>query len=150
ALASLLAMRPRALVLDEPTANLDPIGAREVITAVAALAIRRERSFLVVEHRLDPLLRFIDRVAVLGDDGRLALAGDPETVFMRRADELDRLGVWQPELAELARLLGAEEMPGDVDEAADLLIDRWPSSATPLPPADKSRALQMSFSSASA
>ena len=130
ALASLLAMRPRALVLDEPTANLDPIGAREVITAVAALAIRRERSFLVVEHRLDPLLRFIDRVAVLGDDGRLALAGDPETVFMRRADELNRLGVWQPELAELARLLGAEEMPGDVDEAADLVIDRWPRGAS--------------------
>src|SRR5207244_9952427 len=69
ALASLLAVRPRALVLDEPTANLDPIGAREVITAVAALAIRRERSFLMVEHRLDPLLRFIARVAVLGAVG---------------------------------------------------------------------------------
>src|SRR5438128_12033943 len=83
ALASLLAMRPRALVLDEPTANLDPIGAREVVSAFAALAMRRERSFLVVEHRLDPLLRFIDRVAVLGDDGRLAFTDDPGSVFMR-------------------------------------------------------------------
>ncbi|TME25963.1 MAG: ATP-binding cassette domain-containing protein [Chloroflexi bacterium] len=101
ALASLLAMRPRALVLDEPTANLDPIGAREVVTAFAALAIRRERSFLVIEHRIDPLLRFIDRVAVLGDDGRLALAGDPENVFMGRADE-----------------------------PADLLVERWPRGAS--------------------
>ena len=128
-LASLLAMRPRALVLDEPTANLDPLAAREVVTAFAALATRRERSFLVIEHRLDPLLRFIDRVAVLGDDGRLALAGDPESVFMGRASDLDRLGIWQPELAELARVVGAEQMPRDVDEAAALLIDRWPRGA---------------------
>jgi len=130
ALASLLAMRPRALVLDEPTANLDPIAAREVIAAFAALAMRRERSYLVIEHRLDPLLRFIDRVAVLGGDGRLALAGDPESVFVGRAGELDRLGVWRPELAELARLLGVERMPRDVDEAAALLLDRWPPGAS--------------------
>jgi energy-coupling factor transport system ATP-binding protein len=128
-LASLLAMRPRALVLDEPTANLDPLGAGEVVSAFAALAMRRERSFLVVEHRIDPLLRFIDRVAVLGDDGRLACAGDPEAIFMERAGELDRLGVWQPELAELARLLRAERMPRDVDEAAALVIERWPRGA---------------------
>jgi len=128
-LASLLAMRPRALVLDEPTANLDPLAAREVVTAFAALATRRERSFLVIEHHLDPLLRFIDRVAVLGDDGRLALLGDPESVFMGRASDLDRLGIWQPELAELARVVGAEQMPRDVDEAAALLIDRWPRGA---------------------
>jgi energy-coupling factor transport system ATP-binding protein len=126
ALASLLAMRPYALVLDEPTANLDPVGAREVVTAFAALAIRRERSFLLVEHRLDPLLRFIDRVAVLGDDGRLALAGDPETVFMRRATDLERLGVWQPELAGLAQLLGAERLPTDVEAGAELVRERWP------------------------
>lgn len=129
ALASLLAMRPRALVLDEPTANLDPLAAREVITAFAALAARRERSLLVIEHRLDPLLRFIDRVAVLGDDGRLALAGDPESVFMGHAGDLDRLGVWQPELAELARALRAGRMPRHVDEAAALLVDRWPRGA---------------------
>jgi len=121
---------PEVLLLDEPTANLDPIGAREVVTAFAALAMRRERSFLVVEHRLDPLLRFIDRVAVLGEEGRLAFAGDPEAIFMGRAGELDRLGIWQPELAELARLLGAERMPRDVGEAAALLIDRWPRGAS--------------------
>src|SRR5207245_2963346 len=62
-----------------------------------------------------------------GTKQRVALAS---LLAMRRPDELDRLGVWQPELAELARLLGAEEMPGDVDEAADLLIDRWPRGAS--------------------
>ena len=129
ALASLLAMRPRALVLDEPTANLDPVGAREVVTAFAALARRRERSFLIVEHRLDPLLRFIDRVAVLGDDGRLALTDDPGSVFMQRAGDLDRLGVWRPELAELARALGESDLPRDVEQAADLIVDRWPRDA---------------------
>jgi energy-coupling factor transport system ATP-binding protein len=126
ALASVLAMRPQALVLDEPTANLDPVGAREVVTALTALAIRRERSFLIVEHRLDPLLRLIDRVAVLGDDGALAVAGEPDEVFLRRAPLLERLGVWQPELAELARLVGAPSLPRDADEAAALLLARWP------------------------
>jgi energy-coupling factor transport system ATP-binding protein len=125
-LASLLAMRPRALVLDEPTANLDPVGAREVVTAFAALAIRRARSFLIIEHRLDPLLRFIDRVAVLGDEGRLAVTGDPDEVFLARAGELERLGVWRPELAELALLLGAARMPRDADEAATLIVQSWP------------------------
>lgn len=129
ALASLLAMRPRAIVLDEPTANLDPVGAREIVAAFAALAARRERSFLIVEHRLDPLLRLIDRVAVLGDDGRVALTGEPDRIFMERATELDRLGVWQPELAELAGLLGAPRMPRDANEAAALLLDRWPRGA---------------------
>jgi energy-coupling factor transport system ATP-binding protein len=129
ALASLLAMRPRGIVLDEPTANLDPVGAREIMAAFAALATRRERSFLIIEHRLDPLLRLIDRVAVLGDDGRLAFAGEPQSVFMDRGAELDKLGVWQPELAELARLLGVRGMPRDASDAAALLLERWPRGA---------------------
>jgi energy-coupling factor transport system ATP-binding protein len=129
ALASILAMRPRAIVLDEPTANLDPVGAREVTLAFATLAAGRERSFLFIEHRLDPLLRLVDRVAVLGDDGNIALAGEPERIFMERADELERLGVWRPELAELARMLGASRLPRDVDEAAALLLERWPRDA---------------------
>ena len=126
ALASLLAMAPRGLVLDEPTANLDPRGASEVLAAFAALCADRERSFLLVEHRLDLVLGLVDRVAVLGDDGRLALDADPETAFMREAETLERLGVWSPELARLVLLLGSNELPRDVAGAARLLVERWP------------------------
>src|SRR5713101_7088280 len=70
-LAALLAMRPRGLVLDEPTANLDPAGAREILAAYERLCETRERSLLLIEHRLDLVLRLIDRVAVLGDDGAI-------------------------------------------------------------------------------
>jgi energy-coupling factor transport system ATP-binding protein len=133
ALASLLAMGPRGIVLDEPTANLDPQGAREVLGAFAALCADRERSFLLVEHRLDLVLGLIDRVAVLGDDGRLALDADPTTVFMAEAATLERLGVWRPELAALAELVGTRELPRDVTAAAALVMDRWPRLAQPAP-----------------
>src|SRR5437899_8431414 len=67
ALASLLAMAPRGLVLDEPTANLDPRGASEVLAAFAALRADRQPSFLLAEHPPRPLLRLAARGAVLRD-----------------------------------------------------------------------------------
>ncbi len=128
-LAALLAMRPRGLVLDEPTANLDPAGAREIIAAYERLCATRERSLLLIEHRLDLVLRLIDRVAVLGDDGAIALEGDPESVFMTEADRLDALGVWRPELAQLAQALGSRSLPRDVAAAAALIRERWQNTA---------------------
>jgi len=123
-LASLLAMRQRGLVLDEPTATLDPAGAREVLGAFAALAADRERSLLIVEHRVDEVLRHVDRVAVLDADGHLALEGDPDRVFLDRSDRLRELGVWEPELAALARATGAASVPRGAAEAATLVLER--------------------------
>ena len=134
-LAALLAMRPRALVLDEPTANLDPVGAREILAAYAALCADRARSLMLVEHRLDLVTALVDRVAVLGDDGALALDGDVDRVFMKEAARLEALGVWRPELAELARSLGAERLPRDVPAAAALVRERWPHAARAPSPA---------------
>jgi len=120
-LASILAMRPRGIVLDEPTATLDPVAARDVLAAFAALTEDRERSLLLIEHRVDEVLRHIDRVAVLDDDGRLAIDGDPDRVFLSNAAQLERLGVWEPEYAALARGAGTSRIPRTTGEAADLI-----------------------------
>jgi energy-coupling factor transporter ATP-binding protein EcfA2 len=128
-LAAVLAMGPRALVADEPTANLDPAGARLALRLLRAAA--RGRSLLLVEHRLDELGGLIDRVAVLDGQGHLALEGPPGRVFGTAGARLDALGVWTPQYATLARRLGAppDTVPQSAAAAADLLVERWPGGA---------------------
>jgi energy-coupling factor transport system ATP-binding protein len=118
-----------ALVLDEPTANLDPEGAHLVLGTLGRLCEDRSRSLLLVEHRLDEIAGLIDRVAVLDGAGSLALEGAPDVVFGARAAEVAALGVWTPQLADLARLLAPAPaaLPHTPAEAAALLIDRWPA-----------------------
>jgi energy-coupling factor transporter ATP-binding protein EcfA2 len=130
ALAAILALGPRGLVLDEPTANLDPAGTREVLGAVARLVEDRERSLLLIEHRLDDVLPFIDRVAVLERDGRLAFVGTPREAFVDQMARLETLGVWIPQLRRLAALLGSDALPRDAADAADVIVARWPAGAS--------------------
>ncbi len=95
ALAGVLAMRPGALLLDEPTANLDPAGVTEVRDAVARATSATGATLVVVEHRLDAWLPVVDRVVVLGDGGVLA-DGPAEAVLSARGAELAAAGVWVP------------------------------------------------------
>lgn len=129
ALASLIAMRPSGLVLDEPTANLDPAGARELLDAVAGLAADRDRSILLIEHRIDDVLPLVDRVVALDGDGRVAVDGPPDIVFVRDAAACEALGLWTPQLAALAGLLGSDALPRGAAAAADLIVARWPERA---------------------
>jgi len=78
ALAGVLAMRPGLILLDEPTANLDPEGVREVRDAVARVAERTGATLVVVEHRIEVWLPLVDRVIVLGAGGGDEVDGDPE------------------------------------------------------------------------
>lgn len=104
AVASILAMRPRHLVLDEPTAQLDPAGAALVAGAIERLAAAGT-SILVVEHRTDLVERVADRV-VLMDEGRIVLEGAAAAVL---ADpRLPELGVVPPASVQLRRRLSAE------------------------------------------
>ncbi|WP_374209329.1 ABC transporter ATP-binding protein [Microbacterium hydrocarbonoxydans] len=99
ALAGVLAMRPGAILLDEPTANLDPDGVREVRDAVGAALDRTGATLVVIEHRIDVWLPLVTRVIVLGagDDGTIVLAdGSPEVVLGARGAELAASGVWVP------------------------------------------------------
>lgn len=95
ALAGVLAMRPGLVLLDEPTANLDPDGVAEVRAAVERMLAVHPATLIVVEHRLDVWLPLIDRVIVLGDGGVIA-DGDPGAVLGARGAQLAESGVWVP------------------------------------------------------
>ncbi len=95
ALAGLLAMRPGLVLLDEPTANLDPVGVREVADAVRAMLDTHPATLVVVEHRVDVWLPIVSRVIVLGEGGVVA-DGSPATVLGSHGAELAARGVWVP------------------------------------------------------
>ena len=99
ALAGVLAMRPGAILLDEPTANLDPAGVQDVRDAVAAALEVTGATLVVIEHRIDVWLPLVDRVIVLGaePEGTVVLAdGPPDEVLGTRGAELAASGVWVP------------------------------------------------------
>ncbi|MEV4686931.1 ABC transporter ATP-binding protein [Microbacterium sp. LWH3-1.2] len=96
AIACALAMGSPLLVLDEPTANLDPAGIEEVYAALAELVAAGDRAILLVEHNLDAAVGFVDRVVVLDHDGFLAADGTVDHVLRDRAEDLHAMGVWLP------------------------------------------------------
>ncbi|MDR5698604.1 ABC transporter ATP-binding protein [Agromyces aerolatus] len=96
AIACALAMASPVLVLDEPTANLDPAGIDEVYAVLRELAGERDHAIVLVEHNLDAAVDIVDRVVVLDRDGRLIADGPAGDVLRARADELAALGVWLP------------------------------------------------------
>jgi energy-coupling factor transporter ATP-binding protein EcfA2 len=96
ALAGVLAMDPGLILLDEPTANLDPAGVAAVRDAVAAVAERTGATLIVVEHRTAVWLPVVDRVIVLGSRGEVVADGPPAGIVVREGGFLARAGVWVP------------------------------------------------------
>jgi energy-coupling factor transporter ATP-binding protein EcfA2 len=97
ALAGVLALSPHMLLLDEPTANLDPVGAALVRNAIAAVQQQTGATTILVEHRVPQALPLIDRVAVLEPGGGVVVDGPPGDVFSRHGDWLADHGVWVPD-----------------------------------------------------
>jgi energy-coupling factor transport system ATP-binding protein len=96
AIASVLAMRPGLLLLDEPTANLDPAGVVEVREAVERLVAARETTLVVVEHRVETWVDLVDRVVVLEPGGGVRADGAPDAVLGEQGAELAAAGIWVP------------------------------------------------------
>jgi len=103
ALAGALAPRPGILVLDEPTANLDPPAARALAARLAALRAARAVTMVLVEHRVDIAWSLADRVLALGPDGRPIDVGRPSEVLSRSRDRLLAAGAWLPDEPSAAR-----------------------------------------------
>lgn len=96
ALAGVLAMRPGLLLLDEPTANLDPEGVAEVRDAVADVLDRTGATFVVIEHRVEVWQGLVTRVIVLDPRGGIRADGPIDEVLAREGAALAREGVWVP------------------------------------------------------
>ena len=93
AIAGVLALRPRLLLLDEPTANLDPVGAELVRETLAELGAM---TLVLVEHRVAQSLPLVDRVVVIEAGAGVVADGAPQEVFARYGARLAELGVWVP------------------------------------------------------
>ncbi len=107
AIGCALAMGSPLLVIDEPTANLDPQGIEEVYAALAELVATGDRAILLVEHNLDAAIGLVDRVVVLDATGTVVADGPVDDVLRTRAQELHELGVWLPVSALAALRLRA-------------------------------------------
>lgn len=115
-LAGLLAMSPGLVLLDEPTANLDPHGVSAVRDAVVRSLGRTAATLVVVEHRVDVWADAIDRVVVLDPDGGLLADGPPAEVFARQSATLRAAGIWLP-----GRTVGVPRRPRDGQAGPTLL-----------------------------
>ena len=102
ALAGVLAMRPRLVILDEPTSLLDPRTAAELVGLVARLRKELGTTFVVVEHRLDLLVKVADRLVVMSE-GRKVLEGTPSEVLF--GDEAEGYGVAVPAVTKVQKML---------------------------------------------
>ena len=128
ALAGILAMRPKYLVLDEPMAGLDPRGRREILALIESLRSDFGTGIVMVSHSMDDVAMYADRIAVL-DKASLFMIGTPEDVFSHSEELLD-MGLNLPQATQLVRALRARgiEIAQDyfrMDELAQDLIGRW-------------------------
>ena len=97
ALAGAIALQPGLLLLDEPTANLDPAGAAIVRGSLRRVTREGRQTLVLVEHRVTEALPLVDRVVVLEAGGGVIADGRPAEVFARLGDQLSASGVWVPD-----------------------------------------------------
>ena len=103
AIAGVLAMRPRILILDEPTAGLDPRGRDEILGLIADMKRELNMTIILVSHSMDDVARYVDRIMVMGG-GKLLYDDDPVKVF-RHVKELEDLGLAAPQITYIMKLL---------------------------------------------
>lgn len=103
AIAGVIAMDPDVLILDEPTAGLDPRGRDVLLTQIANYHTRRHNTVLLVSHSMEDVARLADRVLVM-NNGQVALFDTPEKVFARDS-ELEKIGLRVPEITKIMSVL---------------------------------------------
>lgn len=109
AIAGVIAMRPEVLILDEPTAGLDPRGRDEIIGNIMSYKSARDATVIMVTHNMEEIARTVDRI-VLFDDGRIVTDGTPAQVFSE-SGRLAAMGLTAPKVTMVAARLRALGIP---------------------------------------
>jgi energy-coupling factor transporter ATPase len=128
AIASVLAMRPEIMVLDEPTSFLDPLGAQVIFEVINRFNKDLGMTIILVEHRLDLISKYASRVMVM-DKGKILLDGSPREILSSKEARL--VGVGIPKVTRLYEILmdkgvNLGEIPLSAQEAAKTLMEAFP------------------------
>ncbi|MEM1514563.1 MAG: ATP-binding cassette domain-containing protein [Candidatus Bathyarchaeia archaeon] len=125
AIASVLAMQPEIIVLDEPTSFLDPLSARNILETIHQLNLELGKTVILVEHRLDLAVKYASRIIIM-DRGRIIIDDEPKKVFLD--DRIRLVGVGIPKVIRLYHALredGVElgKVPLSPDETSELIME---------------------------
>ena len=123
AVAGLLIMNPKILVVDEPTTGQDPERAREIMRLMVKLNRERGITVITITHAMDLVMEFVNRVVVMGQ-GEILLDGDMRTVFSQ-PEKLAQTFVQPPQLVRLGIELNMNPLPFTVDEAVNQILNKY-------------------------
>ena len=113
AIAGVLAMKPRILVLDEPTAGLDPQGRKEILELISGLRERAGITIVLVSHSMEDVAEYVDRIIVM-NKGSVAYDSTPKEVFSHY-EELEEMGLAAPQVSYIVHKLRAKGFPVETD-----------------------------------
>lgn len=125
AIAGVLAMKPEVLVLDEPTAGLDPKGRDEILDQIAALRKETGMTVILVSHSMEDVAKYVDRIIVM-NRGQVMLDGEPKAVFSHYR-ELEEVGLAAPQVTYIVQELRKRGLPVEkdittIEEARDAIL----------------------------
>lgn len=125
AIAGVLAMKPRVLILDEPSAGLDPVGRERLLDLLKYLHQKYGMTVILISHRMEEIARLATRVVVM-NEGKIVLNGSPEQVYSHR-EQLQELGLDLPGVAEILHRLAGRGLDirtevFSISEAAEEII----------------------------
>lgn len=126
AIAGVLAMKPEVLVLDEPTAGLDPRGKEEVLTMISELREKIGTTIILISHNMEDIAEYADRIVVM-NEGEIVYDGDKQTVFAQKK-VLEEIGLAAPEITGIMTALAERGLSVDtkavtINEGVDSIID---------------------------
>ena len=113
AIAGVLAMKPEVLILDEPTAGLDPAGRDEILDLIADMHKELGITVILVSHSMEDVAKYVDRIIVM-NQGEVLYDDVPKTVF-RHYKELESIGLAAPQVTYLMHELREQGLPVDLD-----------------------------------
>ena len=134
AIAGVIAMEPSVLILDEPTAGLDPVGVESILGNIRDYHEAKNATIIIVSHSMEEMARTVDRIVVV-NDGRIPFSGAPREVFAH-GDELEAMGLGVPAMTRVfhrLRAMGVDIDPSvyTTEQARDAILARLGRRAEP-------------------